>query len=59
MPEVTRREFIQWATTSASAPGQNPPTKQELARELSNTPLDEAVKNRDHFAPLCDGSGAT
>lgn len=28
-----------------------------LAQELANTPLDEAIKNRDHFAPLCDESG--
>ena len=32
-------------------------TKQELAQELSNMPLEDALKNREHFAPLCDGDG--
>jgi hypothetical protein len=32
-------------------------SKQELAQELSTTPLEDALKNREHFAPLCDGDG--
>jgi hypothetical protein len=33
------------------------PSKAELAQELSNTTPEEAAKNREHFAPLCDGDG--
>jgi len=36
---------------------QHQETKQELADELSKTTLEDALKRRDHFAPLCDGDG--
>jgi hypothetical protein len=35
----------------------HPSTKQDLAEELSRTSLDDALKRRDHFSPLCDGDG--
>lgn len=34
-----------------------PPPSQTLAQELENTPLDQALENRQHFAPLCDDAG--
>jgi hypothetical protein len=47
-------------TTSACVVGTSTdrqPSKEELAQELSNTPVEDAVMNRQHFAPLCDGDG--
>jgi hypothetical protein len=47
-------------TTSACVVGTSTArqlSKEELAQELSNTPVEDAVKNRKHFAPLCDGDG--
>lgn len=32
-------------------------TRQELADELAKTTLADAMKNSEHFAPLCDGDG--
>ncbi len=34
-----------------------PEAKQSLAQEFASTSLDEAIKNRDHFSPLCDEAG--
>jgi hypothetical protein len=48
------------ATTAAcggTQSGSRSMTDQELAQELSNTSLDDAIKNREHFAPLCDEQG--
>jgi hypothetical protein len=42
------------ATSEAKAASEAMPS---LAQELANTPLDEAIRNRDHFSPLCDESG--
>ena len=42
------------ATSEATAAAEAKPS---LAQELANTPLDEALRNRDHFSPLCDESG--
>jgi hypothetical protein len=42
--------------TPASGP-EPQSTRQQLTQELSNTPLADALKNRDRFAPLCDENG--
>lgn len=42
---------------AASEASHDQPTQQQLAQELSNTPLEDALKNRQHFAPLCDKDG--
>ena len=43
-----------FACGGTTGPSGHQETKQELADELSNTPLEEALKRRDHFAPLCE-----
>ncbi len=49
---VTTSATIACSGTSGTTAHQE--TKQELADELSNTPLEDALKHRDHFAPLCE-----
>ncbi len=44
-------------TTEPSTHQTHQETKQELAAELANTTLADALARRDHFAPLCDGDG--
>ena len=41
------------APTAAEAPK----PAQTLAEELEDTPLGQALENRQHFAPLCDDAG--
>ena len=41
---------------SEAAPDRQP-TQEELARELASTPPGDALRNRDHFAALCDEHG--
>ena len=44
-------------TAAAQAAGGHEATKRELAEELSNTTLQDAVNRGDHFSPLCDAAG--
>jgi hypothetical protein len=44
------------AAASEAAPDRQP-TRDELARELASTPTEDALRNREHFAALCDDSG--
>ena len=43
--------------TAAAGAGGHQETKQELAAELANTTLQDAVNRGDHFSPLCDADG--
>ncbi len=45
------------ACSGAIDPSVHQETRQQLADELSNTSLADALKHREHFAPLCDGQG--
>ena len=44
-------------TAASEAAGGHQATKQELAEELANTTLQDAVNRGDHFSPLCDADG--
>jgi hypothetical protein len=49
--------FTTSACAGAVSSTEREPTKEELAQELSRAPIEDALKNREHFAPLCDGEG--
>jgi hypothetical protein len=44
-------------TTACSAAIETQQTRQQLADELSNTSLADALARKEHFMPLCDANG--
>ena len=45
------------AASEPSPQTETPRAEQSLAQELENTPLDQALANREHFKALCDEAG--